>query len=75
MKDVKKTKVYGVKLKSALVYAATKKISSYEVARELDLYDEDLQKLSRQGVVELKDWQVQKLADILDTDTDFFTEE
>lgn len=68
-------KIHGWKLKAAMVYGLTQKIATEKLAREIDLYEEDLQKLSRQGVVELKDWQVQKLADILDVGTDFFTEE
>ena len=68
-------KIYSWKLKAAMVYGLTQKIATEKLAREIDLYEEDLQKLSRQGVVELKDWQVEKLACLLDTDTKFFEEE
>ena len=68
-------KICGWKLKTAMVYGLTQKIATEKLAREIDLYEEDLQKLSRQGVVELKDWQVEKLACLLDTDTKFFEEE
>lgn len=67
-------KIHGYKLKAGLIYGLTQKISSEQVAREIDLHSEDLQKLSRQGVVELKRWQVQKLTDILGVDENFLTE-
>lgn len=67
-------KIHGWKLKAGLIFGTTKKISPYEVARELDIYEEDLQKLSRQGVVEMPRWQVEKLACLLDIGTDFFVE-
>lgn len=68
-------KIHGYKLKAGLIYGLTQKFSSEQLAREIDLYEEDLQKLSRQGVVELKRWQVEKLACLLDVDVDFFTKE
>ena len=65
-------KVYGAKLKSAIISAATQGISPCRLALESGISD-DLNNLARKQVAELTEQQINLLAEISGFEPNFFT--
>ena len=64
-------KVYGVKLKSAIVRAATQGISPYKLEYETGI--NNLDELARQGVVELDEKKLNLLAEVTGFEPSYFS--
>ena len=64
-------KVYGVKIKSAVISAATQGISPYKLEYETGI--NNLDELARQGVVELDEKKLNLLAEISGFEPNYFT--
>ena len=65
-------KVYGVKIKSAVISAATQGISPCRLALESGISD-DLNDLARKQIVELTEQQINLLAEISGFEPNYFT--
>ena len=65
-------KVYGVKIKTAMISAATRGISPFKLAREIGLNELDFDALARQHIGELTEQQINALAEISGFEPNYF---